>query len=79
MQLHADVLGIAVERLALSEATALGAAIGAGIGAGLWNAVHGAAQRRIDRTFEPRISADEREARFAQWQKDCAISSAVAS
>ena len=79
MQLHADVMGIAVERLAFSEATALGAAIGAGIGAGLWSADHGAAHRRIDRTFEPRISADEREARFAQWQKNCAINSAVAS
>lgn len=79
MQLHADALGIAVERLALSEATALGAAIGAGIGAGLWNADHGAAQRRIDCTFEPRICADERDARFAQWQKNCAINSPVAS
>ena len=53
MQIQADALGTPVERLAIAEASALGAAICAGVGAGLWPADHGAALRRIDRTFEP--------------------------
>ncbi len=75
MQIQADVLGTAVERLAVAEATALGAAIGAGAAAGLWAADHGATLRRIDRVFEPRLSADEREGRFAQWRQNCRVNS----
>ena len=73
MQIQADVLGTPVERLAVAEATALGAAIGAGIGAGFWPADHGATLRRVDRTFEPHVSADETEGRFAQWRLYCEV------
>ena len=36
---------------------------------------HGAALRRIDRTFEPTLSADEPEGRFERWRNDCGIRS----
>ncbi|HTK98374.1 MAG TPA: FGGY family carbohydrate kinase [Pseudomonadales bacterium] len=74
MQIQADVHGAAVERRAVVEATALGAAIGAGIGAGFWPADHGARLRRVDRTFEPHLSADETEGRFVQWLQNCTVS-----
>lgn len=73
MQLQADVLGEPLERLAISDAAALGAAICAGEGAGLWDAERIAATRRVDRTFDPRVSDDEREGRFAQWRDNCDV------
>ncbi len=73
MQLQADVLGEPLERLAISDAAALGAAICAGEGAGLWDAEQMAATRRVDRTFDPGISDDEREGRFAQWRENCGV------
>ena len=75
MQIQADALGKPVERLAIADASALGAAVSAGVGAGLWPADHGAALRRIDRTFEPTLSADETEGRFERWRNDCGIRS----
>ena len=70
MQLQADALGAPVERLAIPEASALGAAICALIATGTLDT---APARRIDRTFEPRIADDEREARFARWRRNCAL------
>jgi glycerol kinase len=72
MQIQADVLGIPVERLAISEATALGAAIGAGCTVNLWE-LQTPAHRRIDRTFLPRWSDDEREGRYATWRQRCGL------
>jgi len=73
MQIQADVLGASIERLAIPEASALGAAICAGEGALLWDAQRIAANRRVDRTFEPQVSNDNREARFMHWQRACGI------
>ena len=73
MQIQADVLGASVERLDIAEASALGAAICAGEGAQLWDAQTIATTRRVDRTFEPRISEDEREGRFARWRENCRL------
>jgi glycerol kinase len=72
MQIQADVLGIPVERLAIPEATALGAAIGAGCAVNLWD-LQTPALRRIDRTFLPRWSEDEREGRYATWRQRCGL------
>jgi len=68
LQLQADAIGRPVERLAVREATACGAALGAGIGLGQRTLDSVAKTRRTDRIFEPRISADERETRFAAWR-----------
>ena len=69
MQIQADILGLPVERHAVAEATALGAAICAGETAGLWDAEMGASLRRIDKTFEPQWSDDQRESFFENWCK----------
>ena len=74
MQLQADALGMPVERLAIPEASALGAAICALLAIGVADAA--ANERPIDRTFEPRLTDDEREARFARWRRDCRLAGA---
>lgn len=68
MQIQADLLGVPVVRPKNVETTVLGAAYLAGIGSGVWKdreAVR--ASWAVDRRFEPRIGASEREARIALW------------
>jgi glycerol kinase len=70
MQLQADFTGVPVVRPTELETTALGAAYLAGIGAGIWaSAEEVAGLWRADRTFEPTLSAADREARRAQWRR----------
>ncbi|MDA1004791.1 MAG: glycerol kinase GlpK, partial [Chloroflexi bacterium] len=64
MQLQADVAGVTVVRPRNAETTALGAAFLAGLGAGVWETrAQVDALWRIDRTFEPRTTPAERDAR----------------
>ncbi|HEX8254839.1 MAG TPA: glycerol kinase GlpK [Thermoanaerobaculia bacterium] len=65
MQLQADLAGIPVVRARTSESTALGAAYLAGLAVGMFDEIEWQAAR----TFEPRISSDERAARLAQWHR----------
>jgi glycerol kinase len=68
MQFQADVLGIAVEVAAVRETTALGAASLAGLATGVWRSPDELRSRRaIAARYEPRISADQRDARYAGW------------
>lgn len=69
MQFQADILGVPVLRPKMQEATALGAAKLAGMGAGLFTLEDLADNWQLDRAFEPSMSADEREAKLAVWQK----------
>src|SRR5205823_5046306 len=70
MQIQADLLGKPVERAATRETTALGAAWLAGLGAGLFRETADLAARwRADRTFEPTLAADARQARLAAWHR----------
>jgi glycerol kinase len=70
MQIQADVLGVPVQRPAVTETTALGAAYLAGLAVGFWPDVRTLAdQWTIERTFEPRMAADERTALIAGWQR----------
>ena len=69
MQIQADVAGIPVVRARTAETTALGAAYLAGLAVGFWSAETIDAQWEADRTFEPRISADERAAKIASWHR----------
>lgn len=70
MQFQADILGLPVERPALTESTALGAACLAGLAVGVWDSPDEIARRiRIERVFEPRMSADQRETLHADWQR----------
>jgi len=70
MQIQADLLGLPVVRPQVTETTALGAAYLAGLATGFWSGLDQiAAAWRVQRRFEPSISADERQARLAQWRK----------
>ena len=70
MQLQADILGVAVERPSVIETTALGAAYLAGLAVGYWSGVEElTAHSHIERRFEPRISAYERDAMYRGWQR----------
>lgn len=67
---QADVLGVPVARPAYTESTAAGAAYAAGLAAGFWKEPSELRRaRRIERTFEPGISADERQSLRATWRR----------
>jgi glycerol kinase len=69
MQIQADVAGIPVIRARTAETTALGAAYLAGLAVGFWSPETIDAQWQAERTFTPRISADERAAKIAAWHR----------
>ncbi len=68
MQFQADILGMTVERPVVLEATAMGAAFLAGLSVGFWRD-RGELDGRVGAPtlFEPRLSEDEREARYRAW------------
>ena len=69
MQFLADILASPVDRPVVMETTALGAAYLAGRTAGLCPDLDGfAAQWRLDRRFEPRMDAAERERKYSGWK-----------
>lgn len=68
LQFQADLLGIPVHRPAITETTALGAAYLAGLAAGVYKHTSQIADRwRVERTFEPAMSADQRDSLYAGW------------
>ena len=70
MQFQADILGAPVQRPAVTETTALGAAYLAGLAVGFWESQEEIAQQwQLEKTFEPVMSADQREALYARWQE----------
>jgi glycerol kinase len=70
MQFLADILAVPVERPVFAETTVAGAAALAGLGAGVYASRDAIADRwKRDRAFEPRMSADEREQRYAGWRE----------
>ncbi|HEX2022219.1 MAG TPA: glycerol kinase GlpK [Candidatus Thermoplasmatota archaeon] len=69
MQTQADLMGVPVERPKVAETTALGAAALAGLGAGVFSSREEV--RRVwrrDRRFSPKMPADERARRMAEWR-----------
>ena len=69
-QFQADILGIAVERPATSESTALGAAYLGGLATGFWkDEPELGRQFKIARRFEPSMSASRREELYAGWRR----------
>lgn len=70
MQFQADILGVTVQRPRVAETTALGAAYLAGLATGFWQDQRAVSEHwAIDRTFEPRMSADQREQLYANWKR----------
>jgi glycerol kinase len=69
-QFQADILGLPVERPATAEITALGAAYLAGLATGFWKDEQElSGQLKIERCFEPAMSATRREELYAGWQR----------
>lgn len=69
MQFLADILGAPVDRPMVLETTAVGAAWIAGQRAGVYPDQEGfAATWALDKTFEPAMDADTRNARYAGWK-----------
>jgi glycerol kinase len=76
MQFQADVLGVPVRRPRALEVTALGAAALAGLATGFWpdRDALGSVVTDGATLFEPRMSADQRDALYAGWQRAVARS-----
>ena len=78
MQQQANISGKRVIRPTSVESTALGAAYLAGLAVGYWKSTDDIlANRKIDRTFEPEMSEDERKAALNGWKR--AVASACVS
>jgi glycerol kinase len=70
MQFQADILGVPVQRPAVTETTALGAAYLAGLAVGYWESQDEIARQwQVEKTFQPAMSAAERDALYAGWQR----------
>jgi glycerol kinase len=70
MQFQADLLQVPVVRPKVIETTALGAAYLAGLATGFWkNRAEVSRGWQAERTFEPRMSADEAKHRRSRWSE----------
>jgi glycerol kinase len=70
MQFQADILGVPVERPAVTETTALGAAYLAGLATSFWHSQDEIARQwRVERSFTPQMPADRRDALYSGWQR----------
>ena len=70
MQFQSDILGIPVERPVVTEMTALGAGYLAGLGVGFWESQEELEQQwQVEKTFTPRMSADQREELYRNWKR----------
>lgn len=70
MQMQTNLLGVPVVRPRVAESTARGAAGLAGLATGFWSGLDEfAAQWEAEHRFEPRWSADQRQARLARWRQ----------
>jgi glycerol kinase len=70
MRFQADMLGVPVQRPVVTETTALGAAYLAGLAVGFWSSLDEIGRQwAVERTFEPRMSIDERDTLYAGWRR----------
>jgi glycerol kinase len=70
MQFQSDILGVPVVRPKVAETTSLGAAYAAGLAVGFWDNLDDLRQNwQVDRTWEPSMSADQRENLYNGWLK----------
>ncbi len=69
-QIQADLAGVPVVRPAFNQMTARAAALLAGLGAGLWRNLDDLPELPAEhRLFEPRLSAERRDAGYTDWQR----------
>jgi glycerol kinase len=80
MQFQADILGIPVVRPKNAETTAMGAAYLAGLATGFYKSTNEIeTQWAIDRTFEPKMTADQTQKLRGEWNKAVGRAKAWAS
>ena len=80
MQFQADILGIPVVRPKNAETTAMGAAYLAGLATGFYKSKDEIeTQWAIDRSFEPKMTTDQREKLRGEWNKAVGRAKAWAS
>jgi glycerol kinase len=69
MQFQADLLGVDIDRPSCVETTALGAAYLAGLAVGVFGDTSAVAKvHRVDRTFRPAMSANDRAEHLEKWR-----------
>jgi glycerol kinase len=70
MQFQADILGVPIQPALVAETTSLGAAYLAGLAVGLWKDTTELARLwHAAKTYEPKMSADQRENLYAGWKR----------
>ncbi|GIM45608.1 glycerol kinase [Collibacillus ludicampi] len=69
MQFQADILGVPVERPAVTETTALGAAYLAGLAVGFWSKEEIANNFRLQAVFQPNMDEETRAKLYKGWKK----------
>lgn len=70
MQFQADILGVPVQRPVVTDMAALGAAYLAGLAVGFWESQEQlVAQWKIDKTYEPVMTAERREELYSGWKR----------
>lgn len=69
MQFQSDILGVQVERPAVTETTALGAAYLSGLAVGFWNKEDILNNSALDKVFEPYMEEEKRSKLYKKWQK----------
>ena len=70
MQLQADIMGIDVVKPVITETTALGAAFAAGLATGVWKDTEQIkAIWKRENTWQPKSSAEWRDAGYQKWRK----------
>ncbi|MFZ9588099.1 MAG: glycerol kinase GlpK [Chitinophagaceae bacterium] len=70
MQFQCDILSVQVLRPEVIETTALGAAYLAGLATGYWKDIDSiAAQWKVDATFSPQMTNEDKEKRLAAWNR----------
>jgi glycerol kinase len=69
MQFQADILGIPIQRAQIAETTSLGVAYLAGLSVGMWRDINEIGRKwKSSASYEPEMSADEREALYSKWK-----------
>ncbi len=70
MQFQADILGIPIQQAAVAETTAMGAAYLAGLAVGFWKNTDQLGKLwQAAKTYEPKMSSDQRESLYAGWKR----------
>ena len=70
MQFQADILNVPVQRPQVTETTALGAAYLAGLAVNYWTSqIEIADKWKVEKTFEPSMSVDQRESLYNGWKR----------